>query len=294
MIKLDNCPVCNNTTFNNFVSCKDYTVSQETFTIVCCDNCNFKFTNPIPNIEDLGNYYQSQDYISHSNTKAGLVAKIYHFVRSYTLKDKLKLLNKLVSRGTILDYGCGTGSFLSVCKNDKWQAFGIEPDRGARQQAESTGNKVYNSKEELLITDPNIEFEAITMWHVLEHVVDLNETLKQLCHKVKGSGILLIALPNYKSYDASYYKQYWAAYDVPRHLYHFEKSTIIKLISKYGFELEKVKPMLFDSYYVSMLSEKYKHQRNRFASALIIGFISNLRALFSKEYSSHVYIFRKK
>jgi 2-polyprenyl-3-methyl-5-hydroxy-6-metoxy-1,4-benzoquinol methylase len=294
MIKLDNCPVCNQTSFSNFISCKDYTVSQETFTIVCCNNCKFKFTNPIPNEENLNDYYQSKDYISHSNTKEGLVAKVYHLVRNYTLKRKLKLLNQLVSRGTILDYGCGTGAFLSVCKQDNWQAFGIEPDKGARRQAENNGSKVYNSKENLLLNNPNLKFEAITMWHVLEHIVDLNSTLSLLSNSLKDSGVLVFALPNYKSYDAKYYNKYWAAYDVPRHLYHFDKSAITNLISKNGFEFEKMKPMYFDSFYVSMLSEKYKHGKNKFINALIIGFISNLKAFFSKEHSSQIYVFRKK
>lgn len=293
MIQITNCPVCGHDKQSAFISCVDYTVSKETFNISSCNDCGFKFTNPIPSLNTLGDYYKSEEYISHSNTKKGLVSNMYHAVRNYTLKGKLKLLNSLVSRGTILDYGCGTGMFLEVCKKDGWNSIGIEPDLGASAIAKNSGTKIYNSKEELQENDNKTQFDAISLWHVLEHVVDLKNTVSVLNSRLKEKGVMIIALPNHRSHDSLYYDRFWAAYDLPRHLYHFDKSSISKLMNEFGYTLEDTKPMLFDSFYVSLLSEKYKRGSTNYLNAFKTGLISNIKALNSKEYSSHIYIFRK-
>jgi len=294
MINLEHCPLCGKSETKKFLSCVDYTVSKEKFTIAECVSCGFAFTNPIPDIERIGDYYQSEEYISHSNTKKGLVANLYHAVRSYTLKGKLNKLNQLVSRGTMLDYGCGTGMFLGVCKKDGWNCVGIEVDNGAASIARESGCEIYNSKEQLNAKNDSIKFDAISMWHVLEHVVDLKETLGFLTNSLNKGGVMIIALPNYKSFDAKHYAEFWAAYDLPRHLYHFDKKSINMLVTGFGLELIETKGMLFDSYYVSMLSEKYKTGKIKYVKALYYGFLSNLIGFFSKEYSSHIYVFRKK
>jgi 2-polyprenyl-3-methyl-5-hydroxy-6-metoxy-1,4-benzoquinol methylase len=293
MIQITNCPVCGHAQNQSYLVCKDYTVSQESFSIHACCSCGFKFTNPIPGTDKLGGYYQSEDYISHSDTDKGVVSKLYKLVRSYTIGAKVKSINKLVSRGTILDYGCGTGAFLSACAADGWKTFGVEPDSGARNLAAKKMPNVFASKEELLGAHAGQKFDAISLWHVLEHVVDLNNTLELLSRALSQNGALIIALPNYRSYDAKYYREYWAAYDVPRHLYHFDKESISRLLMKHGFELKEVKPMLFDSFYVSLLSEKYKNGKGNLIKAFSIGLISNLSALFSKEHSSKVYVFKR-
>jgi SAM-dependent methyltransferase len=289
-----NCPVCNATNFNKFITCKDFTVSQEVFTIVECKDCRYKFTNPRPEPKNIGNYYKSTDYISHSDTKKGIVSKLYHIVRNYTLKNKLKLINKHVSRGTILDYGCGTGSFLSVCKNNGWNAFGFEPDNDAVKIANQKGVIVFNKLNELKNQNLTTGYDVITLWHVLEHVTELNETVSFLKENLKKDGALIIALPNYKSYDAEIYKEFWAAYDVPRHLYHFDQLSINDLMSKRGFFLEEIKPMPFDSFYVSLLSEKYRNNKNNYFRAFFNGFLSNIKAKKTNNYSSLIYIFKHK
>ncbi len=293
MIQINNCPVCGQSKSSHYLTCKDYTVSGTSFNISNCDSCGFKYTNPIPEPQNLGSYYKSEDYISHSDTNKGLVSKLYKVVRSYTIGKKIKLINKLVSRGTILDYGCGTGAFLSACKNDGWKAIGIEPDSGARNIAGKSLSELYDSKESLVKENNSASFNMITLWHVLEHVVDLQETLKILTNKLEQDGVMIIAVPNYKSYDAQHYQEFWAAYDVPRHLYHFDKKSITKLMSLHGFELQNTLPMLFDSFYVSLLSEKYKSGKSNLIKAFSIGLISNLKALFSRECSSHIYIFKR-
>lgn len=287
-----NCPVCKNQTFKPFLTCEDHTVSHKKFNIVSCEACGFKFTNPIPDISELGNYYKSEDYISHSNTKKGIISRLYHIVRNYTLKKKLSLLSEYVSRGTILDYGCGTGMFLKVCQDAGWKTFGTEPDSGARTLASEMGLKTYQDKQELDLANENKTFDAITLWHVLEHVTDLEQTLRFFKDKLNKNGVLVIAVPNHASYDAIHYREFWAAYDVPRHLYHFEIKTVSNLLSGFGFELDKALPMKFDSFYVSMLSEKYKTGAIDYFKAILIGLKSNLKAKATQNYSSLIYVFK--
>lgn len=294
MYKYTSCSVCKNQNFQSFISCKDYTVSQETFSIVICSACGFKFTNPIPDLNSLGNYYKSENYISHSNTRKGIIARLYHIVRSYTLKKKLKLVSSYVSRGTILDYGCGTGMFLKVCKEAGWNPIGMEPDSGARQIAASMNISAEGNKEDIKKKFPDQTYKAITLWHVLEHVTDLNETLSFFKAQLESDGVLIIAVPNHLSYDALHYEKYWAAYDVPRHLYHFEKKTIAHLLSNFGFQLQNTFPMAFDSFYVSMLSEKYKTGKVNYIKAFLTGLKSNLKAKPNCNYSSVIYVFKHK
>lgn len=294
MFNYTNCPVCKGQNFTPYLNCKDHTVSQKEFTVVSCEGCNFKFTNPIPEVSVLGEYYKSEDYISHSNTKRGLVSRLYHLVRSYTLKKKLTLVSSNVSRGTIMDYGCGTGMFLDVCQESGWRAFGMEPDAGARKIAKDMKLKVYKDKAELEVSHREEKIDAITLWHVLEHVTDLEETLSYFKTKLSKDGVLIIAVPNYTSYDAKHYQEFWAAYDVPRHLYHFEIGSISKLLSNYGFKLDTTLPMKFDSFYVSMLSEKYKTGSVKFINAFVNGLKSNLKAKKAEDYSSVIYVFKHK
>ena len=293
MKSLNSCPVCNSAHHSPFITCKDYTVSQQDFNIVICNSCSFKFTNPRPEDERLGEYYKSEDYISHSNTSKGIVSKLYHLVRNYTLKKKLALVSAHVSRGTILDYGCGTGMFLNTCKQSGWETFGMEPDSGAAKIATEMGLNISNNIPGLKSGLGQKKLDAITLWHVLEHVTDLSKTLGFFKESLKDNGVLIIAVPNYTSYDAQYYKQYWAAYDVPRHLYHFEINSVSKLLEQYGFKLTETKPMKFDSFYVSMLSEKYKTGSVKYFGAFVRGLTSNLRAKQAKDYSSVIYVFKK-
>jgi len=289
LLQIMNCPVCKGTDFAPFLTCKDYTVSQESFNIVSCKSCNFKFTNPRPSDSEIGRYYKSEDYVSHSDTKNGLIHRLYHMVRTRTLKQKLSLISSYVSRGTILDYGCGTGMFLKTCADAGWKSFGFEPDCGAKKLAEEKGLSVATSKEDL----SGNKYDIISLWHVLEHVTDLEQTLNFFSKCLTESGRLIIAVPNYTSADAKCYKEFWAGYDVPRHIYHFEIKTLQKLLGNHGFCLEETKPMKFDSYYVSMLSEKYKTGSINYIGAFISGLKSNLAAKNASQYSSVIYIFKK-
>lgn len=247
------------------------------------------FTNPRPSLEHIGDYYKSEEYVSHSSTKKGLVNKAYGWVRSYTLKKKISLLKQLTNGKKLLDIGAGTGHFLSKAKESGYTVLGLEPDEDARKVALSESG--VELKDLSLLHELNEGFDIVSMWHVLEHVYHLQQDLEKIASLVNQNGVLIIAVPNYTSFDAHYYKEYWAAYDVPRHLYHFSPKSIIPLVESKGLKFEKMLPMKFDSYYVSMLSEKYKG--GSMLKALRIGFLSNSKAKEGLS-SSQIYIFRKK
>lgn len=291
MKEYTSCPVCDSKQFNTFNTCKDYTVSKNEFTIVKCANCSFTFTNPIPLESEIGKYYESDEYISHSNTSKGFVNSAYQFVRNYTLNKKVKLLKSLSNDKTLLDIGSGTGEFLNTSKSVGYLVSGIEPSATGREQSLENFNIKVGEEPDLDKLDAN-SFGFITMWHVLEHVYHLNERIIQLNRLLKNDGHLIIAVPNRESFDAKHYEQYWAAYDVPRHLYHFTPNTIELLFKKHGFSLYKTLPMKFDSFYVSMLSEKYKTGKSNLVKAFLVGLQSNLKAS-QNTYSSQIYIFRK-
>ena len=258
--RLESCPICGKTEFKNKLIVQDNTVSHESFAIVQCAGCGFQFTNPRPGPADIGRYYESDEYVSHNSGAAGLINKAYKVARFFTMRRKVSLLNKLAPRrGQLLDYGCGTGHFLAAAKSAGWQVSGLEPNARARAEAsERLGQPV--GQESLASFQPGT-FDAITLWHVLEHVHLLNETLAQLTALLKPDGVLLVAVPNVESLDAQHYRELWAAYDVPRHLYHFAPKTMGQLLKKHKLVIQQTLPMPLDAYYVSMLSEKHKAER---------------------------------
>ena len=289
---LTNCPLCYSGQFSNYLTCTDYTVSQQKFDIVACEQCNFKFTNPRPDAAHIGEYYQSQDYVSHANKGNSLINIIYKIARSFTLNGKIQLINSVADKGHLLDIGCGTGHFLAAAKKDGWQITGVEPDDQARAIAQKEAAQ--NIHQELPDKLPQ-KYDVVTMWHVLEHIPDLNSFIKKLLGHIHDTSTLVIAVPNYKSYDAQHYKEEWAAYDVPRHLYHFDQNTMSALMGKYGLKVDQVLPMKLDSYYVSLLSEKYKQSGLlQYFKAPWYGLKSNLSATKNfNNYSSLIYIVRK-
>jgi len=273
----------------HFLQLKDYSVSQETFDLYHDELLDMLITHPQPSLDVLGKYYESADYISHTDSKRSIFEKAYHFVKNIALKNKLNLINSYQSsKGVILDIGAGTGDFLSVAQNDGWKTIGVEPSDKAKAIAKSKGVSFVENTSEL----ESHSCDVISMWHVLEHVPDLDQQIKELKRLLKPNGTLIVAVPNFKSFDAKHYGKFWAAYDVPIHFWHFSKKAIELLFQKENMSLIKVLPMKFDSFYVSLLSEKYRTGKMNYLKAFFIGLQSNFKAKQKMEYSSHIYILK--
>ncbi len=295
-INRTSCPCCSSTSIQKVLACKDYTVSNEIFDVWECAGCSIRFTQDVPNQDTIGPYYKSDTYISHSDTEKGLINKAYKVARNYTLNWKIKLvkgrLGNRLKNGTLLDIGTGTGAFLHKAAQSGWLVTGLEPDAGARKICQEK----YNLQAETpgqLFNLPSEQFDVVTMWHVLEHVHQLHEYMDQIKRVLKKDGVALIALPNYTSLDAQHYKAHWAAYDVPRHLYHFSPLAVDKLTAQHGLKLVDSVPMWLDAFYIAMLSEEYKTGQGNLLVAVLKGLQSDINAFKNKTTcSSLVYIIR--
>jgi 2-polyprenyl-3-methyl-5-hydroxy-6-metoxy-1,4-benzoquinol methylase len=289
------CPVCGSEKIDAVFKATDHTVSKEVFNIVSCTSCTLRFTQDVPNAASIDPYYKSEDYISHTNTSKGIINRLYQFARKRTLANKRRLIEKStgIQKGALLDVGCGTGSFINEMKQSGWQVTGLEPDDGARKIAA----EIYNIRLEGMdqfYKLPAGSFDVITLWHVLEHVHDLAKYVGRLKNLLKDDGRIFIAVPNYTSLDAIIYKEYWAAYDVPRHLYHFSPRSMETLMQQHGLKIRQYKPMWFDSFYIALLSSKYKNGKTNWIAAAWNGLRSNFKALGNtKRCSSVIYIISK-
>jgi 2-polyprenyl-3-methyl-5-hydroxy-6-metoxy-1,4-benzoquinol methylase len=290
-----NCPVCNSNKTRFVLKVKDHSVSGEIFEIFECPQCGLRLTRGAPPDDKIGRYYQSEDYISHSNTRKGIVNNLYHWVRNHTLASKYHLVKRAtgLKHGLHLDIGAGTGAFVQYMDLHGWKSEGIEPDENARARALADhGTKLLPATE--FYRFPAEIFDAISLWHVLEHVHDLYPYLNQIKNLLKPTGLVFIAVPNYTSYDAVKYGANWAAYDVPRHLYHFSPASMKWLLKAAGFQLKEMVPMWYDSFYISLLSEKYAGGSGSLLKGFFSGAFSNMKAIGDKEKcSSLIYVVGK-
>jgi len=295
LLHYHSCPVCGATALTTVLTVKDFTVSQQSFPVLECASCTLRFTQDIPTEEAIGQYYRSADYISHSNTSKGIINSLYQAVRKRTMSGKRNLVEQFtgLKKGSLLDVGSGTGTFVQAMKQEGWVVTGLEPDEGARNVAMDAYELKLESMDAFNQLAPS-SFDAITLWHVLEHVHALHPYIQQLKKTLKDTGRLFIAVPNYTSADASVYKEFWAAYDVPRHLYHFSPKSMQVLMEKNGLSIEAYRPMWYDSFYISLLSSKYKNGKANLPAAGWNGLRSNMKAWSdSKKCSSIVYVIRK-
>ena len=292
MIKLNKCPLCNSNSINLFIKSKDYSTSKQAFNIDKCDNCGFLFTNPRPEEKNIGKYYLSDNYLSHTNKKDGFFSVLYQTVRKRAVKMKTKLLINTTKTKKHLDIGCGTGEFLKSCNDKGIKTVGIEPSEIARKIAiENYGLEIKENTE--LNQFKEKSFDSISMWHVLEHVYDIHKTVNNLSNILKNNGYAIIAVPNHKSFDSKFYQKYWAAWDLPIHINHFSPKTIEDLFKKYGFTLENKIGMRYDAFYVSMLSNEYISGKKQYFKGFLIGLVSNVLAYLKiYEFSSTIYIFK--
>lgn len=299
MEQLEKCPCCHSEKITSSAKIKDYAVSDETFYLSKCEDCSFVFTNPRPDINEIGRYYQSENYTPHHTSNKSLFYRIYRFIRSYMFTKKMGYIRQHLTRKpediALLDYGAASGEFLNFCSaQNMHQLVGVEQDATCRQDALAHYGISIESVSEFSTIEPDA-FNVITLWHVLEHIHNLDETVNQFYELLKKDGLLVVSVPNYNSLDRTIYGDYWAAYDVPRHLYHFKISTISLLMKRLGFVLEKAYPMPFDAYYIALYSEQYKRTNKLLAifKAILAGYKSNKAAQKTGEYSSLTYVFRK-
>lgn len=282
------CPVCGSENINPLFSATDHTVSKSDFVIWQCGSCTLRFTQDVPDEAHIGPYYKAEAYISHTDSHKGLVNRVYQRVRRFTLRQKVRLIERSagIRGGSVLDVGCGTGAFLRTMKEAGWKVQGLEPDPDARRLATDSGVPVQPA--ELLYELPAASFDVITLWHVLEHVHDLHRYMDQLKALLKEGGRLFIAVPNYTALDADIYRFHWAAYDVPRHLYHFSPKSLETLLQRHGLRLLDKRPMWFDSFYISLLSSRYQKGHTSWIGAPLAGLRSNLKALGNNDRCSSI------
>lgn len=296
ILNINTCPLCDGKHLEHTITCTDHYASGERFMLFRCKDCGFVFTQGVPSEAVIGRYYETPDYISHTDTHRGLMNRVYHRVRQYMLTRKAKLVERTAGlrEGNVLDIGTGTGYFAYTMQERGWKVKAIEKNAKAREfAAENFGLEV--EAEDALGRYEKDSFHAITLWHVMEHLEHLNETWEQLSALLKKDGVLIVAVPNLTSYDAQNYGAWWAAYDVPRHLWHFSPSTMQQFGAKHGFKLAEEHPMPFDAFYVSMLTEKYKGNRLFFLRGMWTGLLARFSSLVKKERSSSmIYVFRKK
>jgi 2-polyprenyl-3-methyl-5-hydroxy-6-metoxy-1,4-benzoquinol methylase len=288
------CFVCSGNKFSNFLSLKDYFLSQEKFSLIKCESCGLLYTLPRPNPDSIYNYYNSEEYTSHNASDRSLKNLLYRQVRKVSISRKLQLIKKYCERGKILDIGAGTAEFLNYCRAHDWAIAGVEPNTKAREISFERHGIALLNEVDLSILEKG-SMDVISMWHVLEHIADPVSQLEINHQLLDKNGLLVLALPNYESWDAYIYGRYWAAYDVPRHLYHFTSESVKLLAEKSGFRVQEIHPMKFDSFYICLLSEKYKNGKMNYAKAFSNGLRSNVVAgKGSFGYSSLVYMLKKK
>ncbi len=289
------CAVCLGEGFVEVFKVKDHSISEEVFTIKECPNCGLRVTDDAPDEENCGRYYQSQSYISHSDSQEGIINKVYHLVRQVMLGVKARICSKKGVNPSLLDVGSGTGYFPHYMKKRGFEVMGIEVDENARKYSQNKFDIEVNTPEDLLSGKIEKKFGYITLWHVLEHLYGLDDFFEIFKKRLDDNGQLIIAVPNYLSYDAEKYKEYWAAYDVPRHLWHFTPQTIHVLADKYGFHIVKKKSMPFDPFYNSMLSSKYREDVFPLMTGFFIGFVALIKGWINVDKaSSIIYILEKR
>ena len=288
----DKCPWCGSENAQLHLELKDLFLTQEPFKILECKECGLLYTTPRPNKDEIGRYYKSEEYYSHQENKEGFIPKVYEKVKSVNLKNKYGIATEGKGKGKALDIGCGVGDFLHTMEQHGWDCTGVEPSEDAKAIAKKRikGQLLSSEEQENL---PDSSFDLITMWHVLEHVDDIRWQIQQLHRLCKPGGRIIIALPNYKSYDGQYYKAEWAAYDVPRHLNHFNKETLIKILEESGLRHVKTEKLVWDAYYISYMSEKYRKHSIPLLRGAFRGLVSNCKARKTGEWSSLVYVFER-
>ena len=269
---------------------QDHFLTKEIFTIDW-DSSKQIGATVFPDTTGLDIYYKSSNYASHQDQKKGWSGKAYRFGQRLMFYRKLQLLARCIPKsGRVLDYGCGVGDFMTMLTKHGYETVGIEPNPSARAILAAKQLHVFPSMQSLS-SQPC--FDVITLWHVFEHLKNPTVSLQDFYEKLHPEGYLILALPNPDSWDAHHYKSFWAAWDVPRHLWHFTEGGIIRLASGVGFVHCKTKALPLDAFYVSLLSEGYQGNSQKWMRALYNGMRSTIYGISRGNYSSQIYLFQK-
>ena len=269
----------------NSIETKDYLVTHESFFVEEKEK-GISFTHPVIADEEIDKYYNTTAYLSHSSNKT-LISFFFDLFSNIMVKKKTSFMLGLGGVSAYLDYGCGIGKLISSMNKKGVASYGYDTSSLAISVC---NNKSLNASSNL--DDLPNKYDLISFWHSLEHVSDYTKVLKKTKKMLSKNGTMVVALPNYDSFDAKFYSKFWAAYDTPRHRVHFTKKGFIKAASQLGFEVVKTKPLFLDSFYISMMSEKYKQSLFYFLKGLFIGALSNLFFFFTKQASSHTYVLK--
>jgi 2-polyprenyl-3-methyl-5-hydroxy-6-metoxy-1,4-benzoquinol methylase len=295
MVTVNNCLVCGSDNIAFRLVCSDHLTGGGNFDIYTCKNCGFFFTHNPPSVEILEKYYDAEEYISHSDTKKGFTNILFHITRNLMFYRKRRIIAKTtgLNDGNLLDIGCGTGYFAAFMKKSGWNVTGTEVNKNARIFAREKFNLEVIDEADLTKFDHN-HFDCITMWHVFEHLQDPVNYTSVILRLLKPGGVCVAAMPNCDSYDAQYYSQFWAAWDVPRHLWHFTSETFRRFSEKAGLKFSGTLTLPLDVFYISILSEKYKGSKLSFISGILKSLWFSILVLFNKhKTSSLIYILRK-
>jgi ubiquinone/menaquinone biosynthesis C-methylase UbiE len=289
------CPLCSSEKIGLQLICTDHFVSKKEFAVFQCSSCFFRFTQDYPEEADILQFYESESYISHSDSSEGISNKLYRLVRKIMLRIKRNLVMEItgLKTGSILDVGSGTGYFAAAMKKEGWSAEGIEINEKAREFSISHFGLEAGPPEKISSIRSGT-YDCITLWHVLEHFHDPFKYFSEIYRLLKPDGFCIIALPNSCSYDAVHYKSHWAAWDVPRHLWHFSPETFWLFSDRTGFELVETRTLPLDVFYISSLSEKYKGSHLSFITGMTKAIWFAFLSFFNRRKSSSmIYILRK-
>jgi len=267
-MKSYNCYICKTSNYKPYVTIKDI-LNINSFTIAQCD-CGFCFVNPRPSEKELKKYYHTDDYLPHSKGK-GVLFLLYRIVQKISFYNKFLLLRNLKEKITHLDYGGGDGRFSNYVNS--------------KENATSSFYDPYY-KNSLNADFKKKEYNIITLWHVLEHAYDLDILFENIEKSLENRGKLVVAVPNFDSLERNIYKENWAAYDLPRHLYHFNNISLEKLLRSKGYKIIDKKRMLFDTFYISILSSMKISNISVIKSLFVALFISIKVIIKGPEFSS--------
>lgn len=277
------CNLCSSDSFTTLFTLRDtLSLTNEIFRLVTCNQCGLVYLNPRPSAEQLDTFYPEEYWWRRgkktNNVLSKLARNFEEWYRTYLLNTEVRLLKKMLNKGSkILDVGCGRGDILYLCKRSGFETYGIElSEKAARNARIEYGLDVYQGSLFEIDFGPNY-FDAITFYHVFEHLPDSLRVLKKANRMLKDEGILVIQIPNIDSLQFKLFSKRWFGLSIPQHFYHFSSRTIEEMLKKANFEIVNIRhisnrcnPSVFVSSLIPKLNpHTFLMEENRGKSQLI-------------------------